>query len=47
MYKVRVRTTEAGFVVDGAKRKLQAGMTVQADITTDHRRVIEFFYLPS
>jgi hemolysin D len=46
VYKVRIRTDQSRFVVDGELRPVQAGMTVQADITTDRRRVIEFFLSP-
>jgi len=37
---------EAQFVVAGQRAALRAGMTVQADITTDRRRVIEFLLSP-
>jgi hemolysin D len=46
VYKVRIRTDQSRFVVDGEPRPVQSGMTVQADITTDWRRVIEFFLSP-
>ena len=46
VYKVHVRPDQASFVVDGKPAPLQAGMTVQADIVTDHRRLIEFFLSP-
>jgi hemolysin D len=46
VYKVRIRTQSDQFLVDGVKRPVQSGMTVQADITTDRRRVIEFFLSP-
>jgi hemolysin D len=46
VYKVRIRTDRSQFAVNGASRPIQAGMTVQADITTDRRRVIEFFLSP-
>jgi hemolysin D len=46
VYKVRIRTDQSRFVVDGEARPVQSGMTVQADITTDRRRVIEFFLSP-
>jgi hemolysin D len=46
VYKVRIRTDQMRFIVDGDARPVQAGMTVQADITTDRRRVIEFFLSP-
>ena len=46
VYKIHVRTPQSQFVVDGNKRPLQAGMTVQADIITERRRVIDFFLSP-
>jgi membrane fusion protein, hemolysin D len=33
-------------MVDGVARPIQSGMTVQADIVTDRRRVIDFFLSP-
>jgi multidrug efflux pump subunit AcrA (membrane-fusion protein) len=46
IYKVRIRTDQSRFVVNGEMRPVQSGMTVQADITTGRRRVIEFFLSP-
>jgi len=46
VYKVHVRTPESSFVVEGERRPVLSGMTVQADITTDRRRVIDFFLSP-
>jgi hemolysin D len=46
VYKVHIRTDQPQFVVGGQIRPVQSGMTVQADITTDRRRVIEFFLSP-
>ena len=46
VYKVHVRTERSQFIVDGAPRPIQSGMTVQADIVTDRRRVIDFFLSP-
>jgi flagellin-like hook-associated protein FlgL len=37
VYKVHIRTEASHFVVDGEPRPVGAGMTVQADITTDRR----------
>lgn len=34
------------FIVDGRETPIQPGMTVQADILTDHRRIVEFFLAP-
>lgn len=46
VYKVRIQAKPAEFIVDGKPAQLQAGMTVQADIATDRRRVIEFLLSP-
>jgi len=46
VYKVRIHTGDSHFVVDGEPRPVLSGMTVQADITTDRRRVIDFFLSP-
>ena len=46
VYKVRIHTEDAHFVVDEEARPVLSGMTVQADITTDRRRVIDFFLSP-
>jgi hemolysin D len=46
VYKVHVRTGNSNFLVDGERRPVLSGMTVQADITTDRRRVIDFFLSP-
>ena len=46
VYKVRIHTGDAHFVVDGESRPVLSGMTVQADVMTDRRRVIDFFLSP-
>lgn len=46
VYKIHVRTVQPQFRVDGQYRQVQAGMTVQTDIITDRRRVIDFFLSP-
>ena len=46
VYKIRIHTEDSHFVVDGEPRPVLSGMTVQADITTDRRRVIDFFLSP-
>jgi membrane fusion protein, hemolysin D len=46
VYKVHVRTDRSQIRVDGVVQPIQAGMTVQADIVTDRRRVIDFFLSP-
>lgn len=46
VYKVHIRPDTASFVVNGQSTPIRAGMTVQADVVTDHRRVIEFFLSP-
>lgn len=45
-YKVHVKPETTTFVVDGKETPIQPGMTVQADISTDQRRIIEFFLAP-
>jgi hemolysin D len=46
VYKVRIRADKSVFIVDGQPAPLQAGMTVQADIATDRRTVIQFLLWP-
>ncbi len=46
VYKVHIRTEPYDFHVEGDRRSGVSGMTVQADIDTDRRRVIEFFLSP-
>jgi hemolysin D len=46
LYKVHIQPEQRQFIVDGKPVPIQSGMTVQADIITDHRRVIEFFLSP-
>ena len=46
VYKIRIHTEDAHLVVDGETRPVLSGMTVQADIITDRRRVIDFFLSP-
>lgn len=46
VYKVHIRTARAQFMVNGQPRSVEPGMTVQADILTGRRRVIEFFLSP-
>jgi hemolysin D len=46
VYKVHVRTEQSEFRIGDTTRAIQAGMTVQADIVTDQRRVIDFFLSP-
>lgn len=47
VYRVHVRPdADSRLWLLGRPAPLQAGMTVQADITTDRRRVIEFFLAP-
>jgi hemolysin D len=46
VYKVFIHTGQSAFQIRGDNRAVQSGMTVQADITTDRRRVIEFFLSP-
>jgi hemolysin D len=46
VYKVHIRVAEPAFDVDGVNKRVQSGMTVQADIVTDRRRVLDFFLSP-
>ena len=46
VYKVLVRTDRSRLRINGESRAVQSDMTVQADIVTDRRRVIEFFLSP-
>jgi hemolysin D len=46
VYKIHVRTTQLQFLVNGNSRAVQPGMTVQADIITERRRIIDFFLSP-
>jgi len=43
---VHIRVAAARFIVEGQPRSVEPGMTVQADILTGQRRVIEFFVSP-
>jgi len=46
VYRVHIRVAAARFIVEGQPRYVGPGMTVQADILTGQRRVIEFFLSP-
>jgi hemolysin D len=46
VYRVHIRVANARFVVEGQPRSVEPGMTVQADVLTGRRRVIEFFLSP-
>ena len=46
VYKVHIHPDRAQLYVNGQRQSVQSGMTVQADITTDRRRVIDFFLSP-
>ena len=45
-YKVHIKADRLTMNVDGKAVPIMPGMTLQADITTDRRRVIEFFLSP-
>ena len=45
-YILHIRPEQTSFIVDGKPTPIMPGMTVQADIVTDHRRLIEFFLSP-
>lgn len=46
VYRVQIRVAHARFIVEGQPTSVEPGMTVQADILTGQRRVIEFFLSP-
>lgn len=46
VFKAHIRTEDSRFVIDGEPRPVVSGMMAQADITTDRRRVIDFFLSP-
>jgi hemolysin D len=46
VYKIHVRTEQSQFRINATPHAIQAGMTVQADIITDRRRIIDFFLAP-
>jgi hypothetical protein len=43
VYSIHVRTAQPHFLVNDSSRPVQVGMTVQADIITERRRVMDFF----
>jgi len=46
VYRVHIQVANPRFIVEGQLRPVEPGMTVQADILTGQRRVIEFFLSP-
>ena len=46
MYRVRIKPDQPGLLFNGTLRPMAVGMTVQADIVTDSRRIVEFFLAP-
>lgn len=46
VYRVHIRVARRAFMVNGQRRSVEPGMTVQADILTGRRRVIDFFLSP-
>lgn len=46
VYRVHIRVAHAEFLVNGQRRSVEPGMTVEADIQTGRRRVIAFFLDP-
>jgi hemolysin D len=46
VYRVHIQVARKTFMVDGQPRSVEPGMTVEADIKTGRRRVIEFFLSP-
>jgi hemolysin D len=43
LYKIHISTEKVSFQINGETTRMKSGMTVQADIVTDRRKVIEFF----
>jgi hemolysin D len=46
VYKVHIKPAETAFLTQQGRAEVQAGMTVQADIVTDQRRIIAFLLSP-
>lgn len=46
VFKVRIRPKRHSLNVNGVMKPILSGMSVQADIKTDDRRIIEFFFSP-
>jgi hemolysin D len=46
VYKIHIQPQIKAFIIGGQSTSVQPGMTLQADINTDERRVIEFFLAP-
>jgi len=46
MYRIRIKPDHSALLTNAVTRPLAAGMTVQAEIITDRRRIIEFFLAP-
>ncbi len=46
VYEVHIRAEDSHYVIDGEPHFVVSGMTVQVDITTDQRRVIDLFLSP-
>lgn len=46
MYKLRIKPDQPGVFVNNELRRMNVGMTVQADIVTSNRRIYEFFLAP-
>ncbi len=47
VYRVHIQPEQLFMMVDGRQVPLTPGMTVKADITTDHRTVLQFFLSPA
>lgn len=46
MYRIRIKPAQSALAFNDRKYPLTVGMTVQADIVTDRRRIIAFFLAP-
>jgi hemolysin D len=45
-YRIKVQPARAWLNVEGARREMRPGMTATVDVTTGHRRVLDFFLDP-
>jgi len=46
VYRAEIKLKVTYILINGTKQNILSGMTVQADIKTDRRRIIEFFTAP-
>jgi hemolysin D len=45
-YRALIKPLRTDIDINGIRKNISTGMTVQADIKTDRRRIIEFFLSP-